>query len=49
MEGKSKDINKVHFVSFDFPNGKYTLNKEGKNMMILIKIGGGTALLTSRR
>ena len=29
--------------------GKYTLNKEGKNMMILIKTGGGTAFLTNRR
>ena len=28
--GKSKDINKVGFVSFDFLNGKYTLNKERK-------------------
>ena len=40
-EGKSKGINKVHFVSFDFLNGKYTLNKERIIMMIFIKIRGG--------
>ena len=28
-------------MSFDFLNGKYTLNKEGKIMMILIKNRGG--------
>ena len=39
--GEIKGHKQGTFVSFDFLNGKYTLNKEGKNMMILIKNRGG--------